>query len=119
MATDKMEFHQLYDGNTWIQPDKEQFTHCCCDCGSCHNIRLEIINADEIQVSLVKNANATKLSRQYQSHGHLVSNDFWMLVHEINNSEANPKKKLKALQRLLKTEQEFQDKAQRGDFLDS
>jgi hypothetical protein len=128
-------FDQLVDGMAFIHQSGEHMGHTCCDCGSSHNIRMTIINDEEIEVQYFKNASLTRLARQTGVNGVLVTADFYKSLVDLSEilkgwpkatvieKDAKQYKKLrKTVRRLAKKisedQHEFETWFKAGDYLD-
>lgn len=112
-------YDQLYVASSWIQESGTHFTHACCDCGSAHNVKLSVLNEEEIEVQYFKNQKATADFRAMETHGILISEQLsralpvlLTLIEKRKNKDAR-----RLLKRVLKRERDFQQRYANGDFL--
>jgi len=122
-------FEQLVDGAMFIQPSGEHFSQVCCDCGSAHNIKATVINAEEIEIQLYKNLKLTKEARaEGGQNGMLLAPNVYeaviVLCKALSNWPKNTKfpkgyrKDMRSLASdLLKMQETFGTAVKSGDFL--
>ena len=112
-------YDQIVDGTSFIHESGKHLTQACCDCGSAHNIKLTVLNEEEIEVEYYKNKKATADFRAMTTHGVLISDELSRALPEVlrllqRGSYARAKA---VLNRALKEERGFQQLYASGDFL--
>lgn len=116
----RQQFDQLFEGNAkFIIGDKEGFTQTCCDCGSSHDINLEIKSMKwEIEVEVVKNLVVTRAARQDGCNGVLMSKPVFDDLMDMMTQFAMTGKVTKATaKRLLQKQRLFEDSIRVGVVL--
>ena len=113
------EYDQLLHDSAFVQESGKHFTHACCDCGSAHNIKLTVLNEEEIEVQYFKNQKATADFRSMRTHGILISESLSRSLPQLIDLLARRKNKeaRRLLKRALKLERDFQQIYASGDFL--
>jgi hypothetical protein len=119
MPAPRARYEQLYGESSFVQESGTHFTHACCDCGAAHNIKLEVLNEEEISVTYYKNQKATADFRAMPTHGILISEEFSLnlpvllgLLDQRRNKDAR-----RLLKRALRKERDFKQRYANGDFL--
>ena len=119
MARTPARYHQLYDDTPFIQNTADLLDHVCCDCGSSHSLRMDVLNSEEISITYFKNKSLTKDARTYNTNGRLVSPKFLAQLKELGAllKKGKKKKAHKLWVSMWKEEQTFQTQVYSGDFL--
>jgi hypothetical protein len=119
MPAPRARYEQLYGESSFVQENGKHFTHACCDCGAAHNIKLEVLNEEEIAVTYYKNQKATADFRAMPTHGVLISEDLSrtlpVLLGLVEQGKSKDARRL--LKRALKNERSFQYRYAMGDYL--
>ncbi len=97
-----LEFDQMYEGSNFIHPSGEHLRHLCCDCGRGHNIKLTVVNAEDISVEYFANQPLTKEARKMGANGRIISQRMYPVL--IALMEATKGKERKRLLKQLKEE---------------
>lgn len=57
-------YEQVYDGEPFIQPLGKSWKLACCHCGLVHEIKIELVDEQNVKLTLRQNAAATKRLRR-------------------------------------------------------
>jgi hypothetical protein len=103
----------------WVQESGKHFTHACCDCGSAHNVKLVVLNEEEVEVTYYKNQKATADFRAMPTFGVLISESLSRALPMVMDhlGRKQHKKARRILKAALRREVEFQQLYASGDFL--